>query len=165
LDGSENWYLVNSAQNNVYDVMRIDLSSVAPDAKNNLSTAEQLAVKCTHLVRRGVSAFNGDVSGFDWATRWFDSTPRVAFRVAGITTVAQFKSWLAEQYANGTPVIVLYPLAEPTTETVTAQSLTTAPVRQTAGSILGMPIEVVLGDGTREWVSEMITIATTRYNE
>jgi hypothetical protein len=56
-------------------------------------------------------------------------------------------------------------LATETTENVTAQSLTTAPVRQTAGSILGMPIEVVFGDGTREWVSEMITIATTRYNE
>ena len=38
-------------------------------------------------------------------------------------------------------------------------------MRQTAGSILGMPIEVVFGDGTREWVSEIITIATTRYNE
>ena len=78
-----------------------------------------------------------------------------------------FKQWLAEQYAAGTPVIVVYPLAESaqTTESVATQSLTTAPVRQTAGSILGMPIEVVFGDGTREWVSEIITIATTRYNE
>ena len=62
-------------------------------------------------------------------------------------------------------MIVVYPLATETTESVAAQSLTTAPVRQTAGSILGMPIEVVLGDGTREWVRDMITIATTKYNE
>ncbi len=85
--------------------------------------------------------------------------------MAGITTVEQFKSWLAEQYANGTPVIIVYPLETETTESVATQQMTTAPVRQTAGSILGMPIEVVFGDGTREWVSEIITIATTRYNE
>ena len=91
----------------------------------------------------------------------------VWIRSNNFSTVAQFKSWLAEQYANGTPVIVVYPLAESaqTTESVATQSLTTAPVRQTAGSILGMPIEVVLGDGTREWVRDMITIATTKYNE
>jgi len=83
----------------------------------------------------------------------------------GITSVAQWNQYLAEQYAAGTPVIVVYPLETETTENVTTQQMTTAPVRQTAGSILGMPIEVVLGDGTREWVSEIITIATTKYNE
>lgn len=34
------------------------------------------------------------------------------------------KSLLATQYANGTPVIMVFPLAEPTTESVTAQTLT-----------------------------------------
>ena len=38
----------------------------------------------------------------------------------------QFKSWLKEQYDLGTPVIVIYPLAEETTETVAGQHLTTA---------------------------------------
>jgi len=39
-------------------------------------------------------------------------------------TAADFKAWLASEYAAGTPVIVLYSLAEETTETVTAQPLT-----------------------------------------
>lgn len=39
--------------------------------------------------------------------------------------LATFKSWLAAQYAAGTPVIVMYPLAEETTETVATQSLRT----------------------------------------
>ena len=40
-------------------------------------------------------------------------------------SVSNFKQYLADQYNAGTPVIVLYPLATATTETVTAQSLTT----------------------------------------
>lgn len=38
-------------------------------------------------------------------------------------TIASLKQWLAQQYAAGTPVIVIYPLATPTTETVTGQTL------------------------------------------
>lgn len=41
-------------------------------------------------------------------------------------TADDFKAFLAEQYAAGTPVIIIYPLAEETTETVTAQPLNTA---------------------------------------
>lgn len=39
------------------------------------------------------------------------------------TSISSLKTWLATQYANGTPVIVIYPLATPTTETVSGQSL------------------------------------------
>lgn len=35
----------------------------------------------------------------------------------------EFKNWLTAQYAAGTPVIVVYPLATETTETVTGQTL------------------------------------------
>lgn len=38
-------------------------------------------------------------------------------------TVANFKQYLAAQYANGTPVIVVYPLATETTESVAGQTL------------------------------------------
>ena len=37
-----------------------------------------------------------------------------------------WKSWVAQQYAAGTPVIVVYPLAQETTESVTPQPLYTA---------------------------------------
>ena len=43
-----------------------------------------------------------------------------------ITTEDAWKAWLAAQYAAGTPVIVIYPLATETTESVTAQPLSTA---------------------------------------
>lgn len=38
-------------------------------------------------------------------------------------TLADFTAWLAEQYAAGTPVIVIYPLKEETIESITPQSL------------------------------------------
>ena len=40
-----------------------------------------------------------------------------------ITTTADFKAWLAAQYTAGTPVIVIYPLATPTSEQVQGQAL------------------------------------------
>lgn len=40
-----------------------------------------------------------------------------------IDNITDFKAWLASQYAAGTPVIVVYPLATPTTESVTGQTL------------------------------------------
>ena len=39
------------------------------------------------------------------------------------TTVDELKTWLAGQYANGTPVIVVYVLKNPTTESVSPQTL------------------------------------------
>lgn len=41
-------------------------------------------------------------------------------------TKEDFAAFVASQYAQGTPVIVVYPLATPTTESVTAQHLATA---------------------------------------
>lgn len=41
-------------------------------------------------------------------------------------SITSWKEWLAAQYAAGTPVIVVYPLAEATTESVAGQSLSTA---------------------------------------
>ena len=38
-------------------------------------------------------------------------------------TVSNFQQWLADQHNAGTPVIIIYPLATPTTETVTGQAL------------------------------------------
>jgi hypothetical protein len=43
--------------------------------------------------------------------------------VANGTDVTDFKNFLATQYAAGTPVIVVYTLATPTTESVTGQTL------------------------------------------
>ena len=62
------------------------------------------------------------------------------------TAIAKFKSFLADQYANGTPVIVVYPLATPTTETVTAQPMNiqkgTNIIEVTEASLDDLEIEV-----------------------
>ncbi len=50
-------------------------------------------------------------------------------------TTADFKDWLAAQYAAGTPVIVMYPLAEEETETVTPQPLKTVQGNNTISAI------------------------------
>lgn len=50
----------------------------------------------------------------------------LCFQMIGSSTINTTTDWinyLSEQYQNNTPVIVIYPLAEPTTETVTAQPL------------------------------------------
>lgn len=56
-------------------------------------------------------------------------------------TVDDWNNYLADQYANGTPIIVVYRLAEPTTEQVTPQSLAGSSAIVTAGSIDNLPIE------------------------
>ena len=50
---------------------------------------------------------------------------QVFFRVLGtrIPSLAAWQQWLAAQYAAGTPVIVVYPLATETTESVAGQTL------------------------------------------
>lgn len=42
-----------------------------------------------------------------------------------INTVQNWTDYLLEQYQHRTPVVVIYPKSTPTTETVTAQTLTT----------------------------------------
>jgi len=51
------------------------------------------------------------------------SNGNIAFKSAETTSADDFKVWLADQYAAGTPVIIVYPLATPTTESVTGQTL------------------------------------------
>lgn len=71
---------------------------------------------CTHFVFGIQPSLNGVFAIGTWYN----------FRVDTIETLADWKAYLAAQYAAGTPVIVLYPLATPTTDSVTAQPLHTA---------------------------------------
>ena len=79
------------------------------------------SVLCTHFLGLPqVTSTQADNTCF------FNQTGHFYFRVTDNSDKDAFKAWLAAQYAAGTPVIVLYPLAEETTESVTAQPLTTA---------------------------------------
>ena len=85
---------------------------------------------CTHFMGK-----NSASAATDTIRIYFTSggVPRTYFfvdkTVDDFSTVDKFTAWLASQYAAGTPVIVVYPLATPTTENVTPQPLNT-----TAGS-------------------------------
>ena len=77
---------------------------------------------CTHLR-------NNSVAFSDMGYGEIASTKRdngINMRVSSaITSLALLKQWLASEYANGTPVIVLYPLATETTEQTDPHSLVT----------------------------------------
>lgn len=81
---------------------------------------------CSHF--RGVSTAPAKNSDTVRVYRTSGGTGRMYF-APNMTTYAtkeDFAAWLASQYAAGTPVIIIYPLDSPTTESVTAQHLATA---------------------------------------
>lgn len=102
LDGTENW----SIYNRVFVSQTIDsvIKNGAP------------FVFCSHLPQGTNGVIIGTGKG---------KLEMFPLNMPDITTTEQWKIWLADQYAAGTPVIIVYPLAEPTTETVTPQNLRT----------------------------------------
>ena len=80
-------------------------------------------VYCTHFNHSATLLPSSDRQGYafigksgDFYTIGFGATTQ-------FPTEAQFKQWLADQYANGTPVIIVYPIATPTTEQVAGQTM------------------------------------------
>lgn len=128
-DGTEDWILSNSSRGQFY----------LEDTSINYSTV--LTCMCSHFVgiSNGESLNNypdEDVirAGYSggnptWAQRFI-------IQKVGTSQLSTLKSWLAAQYAAGTPVIVVYPLA-------TAQD-EVAPVPQT--------MQTVAGDNTLDMV-------------
>lgn len=116
LDGTEDW----DYQSQVPSVMTIK-SVVFPadfysNPNNNVGYCNYYTVVATSTSLSSVLT-SGQMG---WNTignimfKWTES---------GASGVASFKQFLAAQYANGTPVIVVYPLATPTTESVAGQTL------------------------------------------
>ena len=109
LDGTENWSI------DTYGGYR---RMVMQDVIN--ASGDTLPVVCSHYIFRAADGRQQPNSIF------IAGTGKLVIYIAStqsITTVAGFNAWLASQYAAGTPVIVLYPLAEETREHVTAQPI------------------------------------------
>lgn len=112
LNGTENW---NFSSGSYY----------LEELINYLRGVGENYAICSHFptsaqVEKAVDVPNGYVS-FTYGVN-----KRLYFKVAStITSLADFKQFLADQYAAGTPVTVYYVLATPTTETVTAPSIPT----------------------------------------
>jgi len=103
LDGTEDW--VYNDRYNRYNVVNFLPDAVAPNSDflcthgvASISTKGTWSIKAS-----GTFAFYDDKTIF--------------------ATEQDFKDYLADQYANGTPVIVIYPLATATTESVAGQTL------------------------------------------
>lgn len=124
LDGTENWFTSDSFLSGMYNLIITDLYA----EKTNVTTNRKTPF-CTHFERstNWVAAGNrlGKIQAMKNAAET-QSVIGIGYETATAAGVNDFKAWLADQYAAGTPVIVLYPLAEETTESVTAQPLATS---------------------------------------
>lgn len=122
LDGTESWQNLSGY---------VSIIKTALGTNSTVLPANSTDIFCTHFQVKTDTFVDGVGSGGFYINFKYDSA---------FTTLAQWKQFLASQYANGTPVIVVYPLATATTETVSGQSLSKSPVTQTAGAISNLGI-------------------------
>ena len=106
------------------------------------ASGDTLSVICSHYASRSSDARQQPNSIF------IAGSGKLVIYVGSsqnFTTADEFNAWLAGQYANGTPVVIVYPLAEPTTEQVTGQHLTakdTATITANSDHISNIELEV-----------------------
>lgn len=112
LDGTEEIYYISS------NIIRVVLPGWLPQ--------DSLDGLCTHYkFFKGSSTPAGDKNFAIYkATYGGEARCVMWLRDSSMTSVADFKTFVETQYNAGTPVIVVYPLATPTTETVEWQPLT-----------------------------------------
>ena len=107
LDGTENWQSVVTGKFYIID--------------NQMKAQDNSLTLCSHYKSIKASSTaavnNGQIALF------VGGGARLVIADDNYTNTAAFQQFLAEQYAAGTPVIVVYPLATPTTESVTGQTM------------------------------------------
>lgn len=90
-----------------------------------ISSLTNRRLVCTHFVSADSLPEQGSRQGVCVIGK-YGANCHIAFgATVAYPSTDDFKAWLAAQYAAGTPVIVLYPLAEETTEQTTPHSLHT----------------------------------------
>ena len=139
LDGTENWQLATAA-----NLVQFYTSSTQGVIANNISIYSTIApYGCTVSTR----------TGYDFGC-YSGNSGNLCFQMKGsatLTTVNAWMTFLADQYAAGTPVIIVYQLATPATETVTPQTLQTQAgtniLQITQASIDNLPLEATYKRG------------------
>lgn len=116
LDGMENWNYSTTSQ-------AFLIANVPNDYDNTL--ASEITTVCTHYkcIRNdtGISGMvNNNLRLYAKITS--PVTHELYIKDTTYTSAADFKSYLAAQYAAGTPVTIWYVLATPTTETISLPS-------------------------------------------
>ncbi|MBR4855518.1 MAG: hypothetical protein IKU94_02705 [Bacteroidaceae bacterium] len=116
LTGEENW---STASTNT-DVYYINQTYLPDD----YGVVNRFTPICSHL--EGIISTQS-ITAMAANTIKTNNSSKIVYVCVGQTyTAAEWKAFLAAQYAAGTPVIVIYQLAEATTESVAGQSLSTA---------------------------------------
>lgn len=107
LDGTENWEDVNLGHKSAYFRLK----------NGEFETNIQDLCLCTHFEQEIITSSTTNVgcNVINSPTLNYDV---VAIRPKIITTTSDFKSWLTQRYAAGTPVTVWYVLATPETAVV-----------------------------------------------
>lgn len=113
LDGTESWQLATNT-----NLVQFYTSSTQGVIANNVSIYSTItSYGCTVATR----------TEYDFGC-YSGNSGNLCFQMKGSATLTTLPAWtafLTDQYNAGTPVIVVYPLATATTETVTGQHLTT----------------------------------------
>ena len=129
LDGSENWAI----QSGTYPYFRSDADSLwGISNDSNLSTHFSYVSISITSNNQGIQIWKFSGTGKTTIGVRYDS-----LYSATSENLSLFKQWLADQYANGTPVIIVCQKETATTETVSGQVLNKSPVTY-AGSLTGL---------------------------
>jgi hypothetical protein len=125
LDGTENWTIKGATGSETFRLENTEM----PDA---------LACLCTHFQWRPLNELIANNNSF--CVNYTSAPKTLNVRCTTYTTVADFKAFLAAQYAAGTPVTIVYPLATATEESVTLPAL---PTERGATTTVDVATEVV----------------------
>lgn len=107
LDGTENWSL-----GTVFSADNVAQRAVFPSTSMSTHFVGNVSSTSPNLFKN--NSFKVGASGY---------RNRIYIKATQYADETEFKAFLAQQYANGTPVIVVYPLETPTTESVAGQTL------------------------------------------
>ena len=114
LTGTENWYTMSE-----WNPGSIAVLDILPDCKPVNDTSEVTTARCSHFPAYTANSVVHVISGDGFAINYGTG---LYIRISGCETVDDCKAYLAAQYAAGTPVTIVYELAAPETEALTAIS-------------------------------------------
>ena len=147
-NGQEDWTLASNADASGNRVFYIAIT--------DKMTGNNKPMLCTHYAYVGSASYSTLTTGSFLSNA---SNTDVYFDGGSITTQAAWQQWIAAQYAAGTPVIVTYPLATETTETVTGQPMSvqqgTNIVEITQAALDDLELEVSYYAGAEVTITEI----------
>lgn len=150
LTGTESWVIATT------DIYLFGLG----DGLKPTESPQRFGIPCTHFV--GTDQANPDMpdnSIKQGSFGVFANNGGVAIKMTSVGNITNFKQWLADQYAAGTPVIIVYVLKTEATEQVTAQTMSTVEGDNTAeitqASIDGLELKAEYEQGVQALVEEI----------